>query len=328
MSGFYPELPGDGGGIDPGSVNLGDLANVDTSGATEDDRLGFIGGVWVPVKRDGGYRGAFPTPGDLITGLPTGVPGDWVEVDSTGTVWTWSDALPGWQDSDIETMGLQPGDPVSALVNDAGYLQPGDPVSALVNDAGYLTEAATDDTLKGDGTPGDPLGVQQLFALRDSADQSIWRPGQTTEGLINQGTPLEDYFGAPLQFTAQRDKYHGFATSLTWSLDSTTQDIIIQLEISGDQGFSRVFTLPAEPTDAGGGGGLSLNTISGGVIGGSVGAGTTQVYVVDVTRWFLLTAGETYTITLRWGRTGGATIEAALYNAQLAVVERFGAPIS
>jgi len=191
-----------------------------------------------------------------------------------------------------------------------------------------LSTVSSNDTLTGLGTVGSPLGVQQLFALRDSSDQTLWRSGQTTEGLINQSSALEDYFGSPLVFTAARDTVHGFATSLTWSLDSTTVDIIVQLEISGDQGFSKVFTLPAEPTDSGGGGGALLDALSGGVIGGQVAAGTTQVYVVDVTRWFELTAGETYTVTLRWAQSGGGTVEAAIYNSQLAVIERFGAPIS
>ena len=244
--------------------------------------------------------------------MPTGVPGDWVEVDSTSTVWNWSDALPGWEDSGIETMGLQPGDPVSALTNDAGY----------------LNQVASNDTLSGDGTAGSPLGVRQLFALRDSADQSIWRTGQTTEGLINQGVALEDYFGSPLVFTAVTDRFHLLNTFLSWSLDSTVQDIIFQVEITGDQGFSQVFTLPAEPTDAGGGGGLVLNTISGGAITGSVAAGTTQVYVLNAPVWLQLTAGETYAWTLRWARSGGGAIEAAIYRAQLSVIESFGAPIS
>jgi len=65
---------------------------------------------------------------------------------------------------------------------------------------GRLASVTSDDTLKGLGTAGDPLGVQQLFALRRSDDQSIWRTGQTTEGLVNQTSTLEDYFGQPLQF--------------------------------------------------------------------------------------------------------------------------------
>jgi len=186
--------------------------------------------------------------------------------------------------------------------------------------ASALQSVSSDDTLSGDGA-GVPLSVNQLFALRSSDDQSIWRAGQTTEGLINtQANVFEDYFGAPLVFTAARSKRHAISTSLTWSLDSTTQNFIAQLQIQGDQGFNVVLTLPSEPQDSGGGAGLSLNTIAGGAIGANSNTSTDQIFVLDVTRWFELVAGETYTVTLRF-TASGAGLDAAIYNAQLACKE-------
>jgi len=191
---------------------------------------------------------------------------------------------------------------------------------------GRLASVTSDDTLKGLGTAGDPLGVQQLFALRRSDDQSIWRTGQTTEGLVNQTSTLEDYFGQPLQFEAQRSKFHCITTFLSWSLDSTQQDIILQVEISGVQGFSAVFTLPKEPTDAGGATGTTLDTLSGGVIGPQADPGTSQVYILTAPVWFELTQGENYTVTLRWAKTGGGAIESTIYRAQISVLESLETP--
>ena len=387
-------------------ADLGDIGNVDTSGVQNNWQLYWdaTSQTWIVKPRDGGFRGTYADPAALNAAVPDGVPGDWAEVLSTNTVWTWATS---WVDSGTPTMGdmnkaiydpqningdafdranmtgvqaistitgLQalldskvagitagnatitiggtPTNPTIAVsvsvisdiaskvagVNaaDTSITIGGTPTnpSFKLSDAlqstiaSALQQVTSNDTLSGLGTTGSPLGVQQLFALRDSADQSLWRTGQTTEGLINQGAALEDYFGAPLVFTAARSRFHQLNTFLSWSLDSTTQDIIFQVEISGDQGFSTVFTLPAEPTDAGGGGGAVLNTLSGGVITGTVAAGTTQVYVLNAPVWFLLTAGETYTVTLRWGRSGGGAIEAAIYRAQFSVIEAFGAPIS
>ena len=95
-----------------------------------------------------------------------------------------------------------------------------------------LASVATDETLSGDGTGGSPLSVNGQFGFASSADFS--RPGQTTEGLINQqNAVLEDYL--QLQFTADRSKPFEISASLAWSLDSTTQNFISQLEISGDR---------------------------------------------------------------------------------------------
>jgi len=352
-------------------ADLGDIGNVDTSGVQNNWQLYWdtTSQTWIVKPRDGGFRGTYADPAALNAAVPDGVPGDWAEVLSTNTVWTWATS---WVDSGTPTMGdmnkaiydpqningdafdranmtgLQAISTITGLqaaldskvagVNpaDTSITIGGTPTnpSFKLSDAlqstiaSALQQVTSNDTLSGLGTTGSPLGVQQLFALRDSADQSLWRTGQTTEGLINQGAALEDFFGAPLVFTAARSRFHQLNTFLSWSLDSTVQDIIFQVEISGDQGFSTVFTLPAEPTDAGGGGGAVLNTISGGVITGTVAAGTTQVYVLNAPVWFLLTAGETYTVTLRWGRSGGGTIEAAIYRAQFSVIEAFGAPIS
>ena len=156
-----------------------------------------------------------------------------------------------------------------------------------------------------------------IFGYIDSKDFN--RPSQTTEGLINnQNNVLEDYL--EIVFTAERSKAHGIYLSLAWSLNSATSDFITQLEISGDQGFSEILTLPVEPTDSAGTGQL-LDTLTGGIIGAQENTGTNQINEIDFMRHYDLIAGEVYTLTLRWGATG-AGLEAAALTGQLGYIER------
>ncbi len=169
--------------------------------------------------------------------------------------------------------------------------------------------------------------VEQVFALISSDDASIWRAGQTTEGLINQTGVLEDYFGTPLVFTAPRNRFYCIHPIFTWSLNTTNADITFQLEVAGDMGFNEVFTLSQqEPTDSGGGG-INLDTISGGVIGGQVNTGTNQLYSINIPVWLELVAGETYTVTLRWSQNSGGSTSAAIYRGQLMAREELTNPV-
>jgi hypothetical protein len=158
---------------------------------------------------------------------------------------------------------------------------------------------------------------QPRFAYADSADFN--RPGQTTEGLINpQQNILEDYL--VLVFQPNRDGTHKLYTDLFWSIDSTGADFLLELEISGDQGFSKIFSGTIEGIDAGGGQGIPLNTLIGGAIVGNVQTGTDQIYHFGLTRAFEFIEAETYTVTLRWG-ANGAGIDPAIYSAQIGIME-------
>ena len=154
-------------------------------------------------------------------------------------------------------------------------------------------------------------------AFVDSADYT--RPGQTTEGLINpQGNILEDYL--TLVFQPNRNGSHKLYVDLFWSLDSTGNDFLLELEISGDQGFSKIFSGSIEGIDAGGGQGISLNTLTGGTIGGNAQTGTDQIYHFGLTRSFVFLPSEIYTATLRWG-ANAAGIDPAIYSAQIGIME-------
>lgn len=158
---------------------------------------------------------------------------------------------------------------------------------------------------------------QPRFAYADSADFN--RPGQTTEGLINpQQNILEDYL--VLVFQPNRDGTHKLYTDLFWSIDTTGADFLLELEISGDQGFSKIFSGTIEGIDSGGGQGIPLNTLIGGAIVGNVQTGTDQIYHFGLNRAFEFIEAETYTVTLRWG-ANGAGIDPAIYSAQIGILE-------
>lgn len=77
----------------------------------------------------------------------------------------WSDSLAGnWfkMDNTDDVLSVNSKTGVVVLdANDVGALQNGDNVSELTNDAGYLAAVATDATLTGDGTAGDPLSIAE-----------------------------------------------------------------------------------------------------------------------------------------------------------------------
>jgi len=95
---------------------------------------------------------------------------------------------------------VQPGDNVSDLINDAGYLIPGDNVSDLINDAGYATAAnpvftgsieEQTGTMPAGTTPAiDPANgtVQEWTLTGNSSPTDSLADGEFVELLIQDGT--------------------------------------------------------------------------------------------------------------------------------------------
>jgi len=146
------------------------------------------------------------------------------------------------------------------------------------------------------------------------------RPGQTTEGLINQTTTLEEYLR--LTFTPRDDDNYLLSGYWERSLNDGSQDIIVVAEIRevvGDVLVATLSNVQVEPKDVGGGG-LVLNTISGGVIGGNVNSGTNQRETDSFCDNVDLTGGTQYYLRIQWSGSN-VNIEATLYKANLFVTQ-------
>jgi len=154
-------------------------------------------------------------------------------------------------------------------------------------------------------------------AFIDSANYN--RPGQTTEGLINNQLNIyEDYL--TLVFQPNRDGIHTISADFVWSSDSNTQDVLALIDVTGDQGFAKQFDfMQAEAPDAGGAG-PTFNTIIGGAIGPDANTGSDQLYPIHFERELNLLASENYTIILAWAASD-AGILAAIHNGQLKIQE-------
>jgi len=142
----------------------------------------------------------FPDPGvstiytaDGITYTYDAVKGYWrTSTLDTGIATAAQGALAG--------SAVQPGDNVSDLINDAGYLIPGDNVSDLINDAGYATAAnpvftgsieEQTGTMPAGTTPAiDPANgtVQEWTLTGNSSPTDSLADGEFVELLIQDGT--------------------------------------------------------------------------------------------------------------------------------------------
>lgn len=149
--------------------------------------------------------------------------------------------------------------------------------------------------------------------LASSADFS--RPGQTTEGLINQTQIFETYL--VLNFTPLYSGEYVLSADYTRSYNAATSSFESQVILEN-------LTVPSteqltidyfEPKDVGGTGVL-LDTLVGGVIGAQVNSGTTERLGYSTSKTRTLTAGNNYQLRIEW--TGDAlNAEAAIYQAEL-----------
>jgi len=126
--------------------------------------------------------------------------------------------------TDLDT-ALQPGDNVSELNNDSGYLVPGDNVSELNNDAGYLNEAEVNNILIGnkpDGTDN-PSGVTYL------------KPGDNVSELNNDAgyITLADVPSASAQLWTDDSSGNLFPATLSNSVGIGTNTPNAELQVVG-----------------------------------------------------------------------------------------------
>lgn len=158
---------------------------------------------------------------------------------------------------------------------------------------------------------------EKLTSLEDFTNNP--RPGQTTEGLINNTTAFETYLDQ--QFIPRRTGNFTISSFFMFSLNDGAQDFLANLQIF--QGATLIGGLPRtfrkEPKDTAGGGEV-LNLLSGGVIVGSANTSTNQrdarTPQIDVA----LVAGLTYNLRLTWACSAANDL-AAIYAGQTSIKE-------
>ncbi len=183
--------PAYGGSIS--DATLGDIGDVDTTGVQDNWQLYWDASqqLWITKARDGGFRGTYADPTALQTAVPNGVPGDWAEVISTGTVWIWTAGA--WTDSGTPTMGDMSKavyDPQNingdafARANMTG-VQAISTITGLqaVLDSKVVSVTAGDATITIGGTAQNP--TISLEASLASAIGSALQPGDNVSQLVN-----------------------------------------------------------------------------------------------------------------------------------------------
>jgi len=185
-----------------------------------------------------------------------------------------------------------------------------------------------------DTTNETKVANQTLLRWNGSDEWESWRPfyaskkatdtdytGQTTVGLINQTTTLEEYNRH--EFTPRDTDNYNIRGSYvsSYNANNSSIEIIVELrEVVGDVLIGTISTEIQEPKESGGGG-LVLNTVSGGVIGGNTNSGTNQRRPGAYNEDFLLTGGTSYYVVILFRGLVGNN-EAALYKASNSVEQK------
>ncbi len=145
------------------------------------------------------------------------------------------------------------------------------------------------------------------------------RPAQTTEGLINNTNVLETYLNQ--EFTPRRNANFNCSAFIIWSLNDGAQDFILNFQIF--QGAAVVGGIPeplvVEPKDTGGGG-ITLNLLSGGNIVGNANSSTNQRPPMNPDFDVVLTAGVTYNLVMTWAGSANGDL-ATIYSAKQSIKE-------
>lgn len=186
---------------------------------------------------------------------------------------------------------------------------------AVILDAFQVGDVLTVNATK-DGFDVGTILPQHFYA--DSRDYN--RPSQTTEGLINNTETLEDYL--TLIFTPSRTGSYQIEGSFQWSFDATNEDFIAEVGLYlGPAKIGDVMQMVTiEPSDSGGGG-IALNTLSGGVIGPDDNTGTNQLQETGYSREFDLLAATEYEVRISWA-SGAAGDEAAIHTGNISVTQK------
>ena len=158
---------------------------------------------------------------------------------------------------------------------------------------------------------------EKLTSLEDFTNNP--RPGQTTEGLINNTNVFETYLTQ--EFTPRRSGNFSCSAFVIWSLNDAGQDILLNLEIF--DGATLIGSLPREvriePKDTAGGG-IVLNLLSGGAIVGNANSSTNQGDPRRLDFDLDLDAGTTYDLVLSWAGSANGDL-ATIYSAQTMIKE-------
>jgi len=156
-----------------------------------------------------------------------------------------------------------------------------------------------------------------FYASANSRDYN--RPGQTTEGLINQQVNVFETYCSRSFIPKISDNY-SILSSFVWSYNDGGQDFIVNLNVTDGSSFNETLTMRLEPQDTSGVG-VVLNVIQGGLIVGNVNSGTNQrvpqfMSISDLN----LVGGTEYTMSLSW-TSSSPNDEATLYNGNVEVLQ-------
>jgi len=165
----------------------------------------------------------------------------------------------------------------------------------------------------------DFVEIKRQYVL---AKAGLDRVGQTTVGLINQTTVLEEYLRVTI--VPERNVNFRFCGSFGYSTNTGNQDFVSFVEVrrTSDDSVVRVIKELREEQKDTSGTGEVLNIVSGGVIVGNIDTSTDQRKVCTFLGNVELIQGVSYYCVLVWACSQNNT-RAAIYGAEITAEEKF-----
>lgn len=232
------------------------------------------------------------------------------KIDDTGTV----------TDLEAASTAVNPGDNVSVLTNDAGYITADDQNSDEVPNNSTVSGTTVSDALETLDTDkldvseiANPTNANKRFSIKVNAagdDFELWEEftafAKREDPLVHQSNATYEPY---LVFTVNIPVTGNYVlrTSYRWSINTTTSNFEAHIEYNGD------FLLPLhlEPQDSGGAGTVENNST-----GGTTNTGTDQFAPDGGQVVFENLAAGTHTFTLEF-RGQANNQEATIYRADM-----------